>query len=166
MLPEDKEWKDPSEFGTAAIEEGPLPGPPTALTCPDCGGAIWEMVEGEVVRYRCHVGHAYTADSMVGAQAAFVEAALWSAVRALEEKAQLSRRLAERSRNRGLARLATRYADAEKSSEHASAAIRQLLLKGAADPVMAESGESQSADNGNSGNQAAWSHASTGGDIR
>jgi two-component system chemotaxis response regulator CheB len=142
MLPEDREVQDPAESGTAAIEDGPLPGPPTALTCPDCGGAIWEIVEGEVVRYRCHVGHAYTADSMVGAQAAFVEAALWSAVRALEEKAQLSRRLAERSAQRGLHRLASRYKEAEGNSENASAGIRQLLLKGAADPVTIESAES------------------------
>jgi two-component system chemotaxis response regulator CheB len=119
------------------------------------------MVDGDVVRYRCHVGHAYTTDSMIGAQSAFVEAALWSAVRALEEKAQLSRRLADRSRKRGLDRLASRYAEAERSSENASTAIRQLLLKGAADPVMAEGRESQSGENGNSGNQAAWSSAAS-----
>jgi two-component system chemotaxis response regulator CheB len=135
MLPEDEEVQDPAESGTAAIAEGPLPGSPTALTCPDCGGAIWEQVEGELVRYRCHVGHAYTVDSMIGAQAALVETALWTAVRALEEKAQLSRRLAERSRRRGLDRLAQRYAEGVQSAELGSSSIRQLLLKGTADPV-------------------------------
>ena len=161
MLPEDRYSQDPAESGTAAIEEGPLPGPPTALTCPDCGGAIWEIVEGEVVRYRCHVGHAYTTDSMVGAQAAFVEAALWSAVRALEEKAQLSRRLGERSRRRGLERLAQRYEQAVQTSEHASTAIRHLLLKGAADPVTADAAETRVAEDGrgNTGTQAGWAAA-------
>ena len=161
MLPEDRYSQDPAESGTAAIEEGPLPGPPTALTCPDCGGAIWEVVEGEVVRYRCHVGHAYTTDSMVGAQAAFVEAALWSAVRELEEKAQLSRRLGERSRRRGLERLAQRYEQAVQTSEHASTAIRHLLLKGAADPVTADAAETRVAEDGpgNTGTQAGWAAA-------
>jgi two-component system chemotaxis response regulator CheB len=140
MLPEEEEVQDPAESGTAAIADGPLPGPPTALTCPDCGGAIWEQAEGDVVRYRCHVGHAYTVDSMVGAQAALVETALWTAVRALEEKAQLSRRLAERSRKRGLHRLAQRYAEAVQSAELGSSSIRHLLLNGTADPVTAESG--------------------------
>jgi two-component system chemotaxis response regulator CheB len=140
MLPEDEEVQDPAESGTAAIEDGPLPGPPTALTCPDCGGAIWELVEGELVRYRCHVGHAYTADSMVGAQANAVEAALWTAVRALEEKAQLSRRLAERTRGRGLERLAQRYAEAMQAAELGSSSIRHLLLTGVADPVAGNGG--------------------------
>ena len=141
MLPEKEEVQDPAESGTAAIAEGPLPGPPTALTCPDCGGAIWEQVDGELVRYRCHVGHAYTVDSMVGAHAALVEAALWTAVRALEEKAQLSRRLAERSHSRGLDRLAHRYAEAVQSAELGSDAIRRLLLNGTADPVTSQTPE-------------------------
>jgi two-component system chemotaxis response regulator CheB len=155
MLPEEEEVQDPAESGTAAIEDGPLPGPPIALTCPDCGGAIWEMVEGELVRYRCHVGHAYTADSMVGAQAGVVESALWTAVRALEEKAQLSRRLAERSRKRGLERLAQRYVEAVQSAELGSEAIRHLLLTGAADPVTASGG-------GQRAEQAEWEASAAG----
>ena len=133
MLPEDQEDRDPAQAGTARIEDGPFPGPPTALTCPDCGGAIWENVSGNLVRYRCHVGHAYTADSMVDAQAAVVETALWTAVRALEEKGELSRKLAERTRSRGLDRLAARYQDAVESAERGSNAIRQLLLSGTAE---------------------------------
>jgi two-component system chemotaxis response regulator CheB len=86
---------------------------------------------------------------MVGAQAALVEAALWTAVRALEEKAQLSRRLEERSRKRGLKRLAERYAEAVQSAEFGSSSIRHLLLNGAADPVVNESA-------GASGEPAEW----------
>jgi two-component system chemotaxis response regulator CheB len=149
MLPEEEEVQDPAETGTAAIADGPLPGPPSTLTCPDCGGAIWEQAEGELVRYRCHVGHAYTVDSMVGAQAALVETALWTAVRALEEKAQLSRRLAERSRRRGLDRMAQRYAEAVRSAELGSSSIRHLLLNGTADSVTVENG-------GQAGEPAEW----------
>ncbi len=134
MLPEELEPRDPAEAGTAAVEEGPLPGPPTALSCPDCGGALWESINGNLVRYRCHVGHAYTADSMVAAQATVVEAAMWTAIRALQEKAELSRRLAERSERRGLDRMAARYRSAEEKAEGGSEAIRQLLLSGSAQP--------------------------------
>jgi two-component system chemotaxis response regulator CheB len=133
MLPEDHEPQDPAQAGTAAVEEGPLPGPPSALTCPECGGAIWESMDRELVRSRCHVGHAYTADSMAGAQASVVEAALWTAVRALEEKAELSRRLAERSRKRGMERLARRFEAAVENAELGSNAVRQLLLSGTAE---------------------------------
>ncbi len=136
MLPEDREPKDPAEVGTAAIEDGPLPGPPSPLSCPACGGALWELASEDLVRYRCHVGHAYTADSMVGAQASVVETALWTAMRALEEKAELSRRLAGRSQRRGLERLARRYEASTKNAERGSEAIRQLLLSGTAEPAI------------------------------
>lgn len=135
MLPEEDEVQDPAEVGTAAIAEGPLPGPPSPLTCPDCGGVLWEHVEGDLVRFRCHVGHAYTAESMVGAHAALVEEALWTAIRALEEKIELTQRLGKRSRRRGLQRLAERYDEAARLAEIGSSSIRHLLLNGTADPV-------------------------------
>jgi two-component system chemotaxis response regulator CheB len=134
MLPEDQKPQDPAEAGTMDIERGPLPGPPTALTCPECGGTLWELVNDNLMRYRCHVGHAYTSDSMVAAQADVLESALWTALRALEEKAELSRRLAGRIRQRGLERLALRYERAVENAERGSDTIRQLLLSGAAEP--------------------------------
>ena len=35
------------------------------LTCPDCGGNLFEVNYGKVLRYRCHTGHAFTADSLL-----------------------------------------------------------------------------------------------------
>jgi two-component system chemotaxis response regulator CheB len=96
---------------------------------------------------------------MVGAHAALVETALWTAVRALEEKAQLSRRLAERSRRRGLDRLAQRYAEAVQSAEHGSSSIRQLLLNGTADPVTSDGREQL-------GERVEWGAEVSGGDRR
>ena len=29
------------------------------LTCPDCHGALWEIRDKDLLRFRCHVGHAY-----------------------------------------------------------------------------------------------------------
>jgi two-component system chemotaxis response regulator CheB len=132
MIPEDLEPLDPAEAGTADIETGPLPGPPTALTCPDCGGTLWELVSGDLVRYRCHVGHAYSSGSLVSAQADTLESALWSALRALEEKAELSRRMAERIGKHGIERLALRYRKAVRDAERGSDVLRQLLLDGSA----------------------------------
>jgi two-component system chemotaxis response regulator CheB len=42
-----------------ALETGALRAPPSPFTCPDCGGTLWELNEGSLVRYRCHVGHSF-----------------------------------------------------------------------------------------------------------
>jgi two-component system, chemotaxis family, protein-glutamate methylesterase/glutaminase len=77
----------------------PVTGPPTAFSCPECNGPLWEIDEGQVVRYRCRVGHAFSEDSLIIEQGSAVEAALWSALEALEERAEF------------LARVAARYGD-------------------------------------------------------
>jgi two-component system chemotaxis response regulator CheB len=71
-------------------------GPPSPFTCPECSGPLWELKDGAVVRYRCRVGHSYSEDSMVIEQGGAVEAALWSALEALEERAEFLRRVADR----------------------------------------------------------------------
>jgi two-component system chemotaxis response regulator CheB len=87
---------DVAQQGTNALVTGELPGPPSGLTCPECGGAIWELAHGKRLQFRCHVGHAYTADGMIDEQSKALEAALWTALRALEESAALRRRVAQR----------------------------------------------------------------------
>ncbi|HWT02244.1 MAG TPA: chemotaxis protein CheB [Pyrinomonadaceae bacterium] len=57
----------------------------TTYTCPECHGSLWELREGGMLRFRCHTGHALSAESMVAEQSEQLEAALWSALRALEE---------------------------------------------------------------------------------
>ena len=74
---------------------GPL-GRPSAFTCPSCRGALWELEEGGHLRYRCHTGHAFTQQSMLIDQTIALEESLYTALRAVEEKAAALRRLAER----------------------------------------------------------------------
>lgn len=82
----------------ARLLQGPRrpDGPATGFTCPECNGALWELREGGLVRHRCRVGHAYAEQTMVDAQGATVEAALWSALEALEERHELLQRIATR----------------------------------------------------------------------
>jgi two-component system chemotaxis response regulator CheB len=63
------------------------------LACPDCHGVMWEIDEGDLIRYRCHVGHTYTAELMSVALDENLRRALGSALRALEERRGLARRL-------------------------------------------------------------------------
>ena len=71
-------------------------GPPTAFVCPECNGPLWETKAGPSLQFRCHVGHAYSPDSLLADHADGLERALWSAVRTFDEQAALLRRLGER----------------------------------------------------------------------
>jgi two-component system, chemotaxis family, protein-glutamate methylesterase/glutaminase len=71
-------------------------GPPSGMTCPECSGPLWEASDNGVTRFRCRVGHAYSEAVLVEAKGGEVEAALWGAVEALEEHAELLRKVASR----------------------------------------------------------------------
>lgn len=67
-----------------------------ALTtiCPECGGVLAEREEAGVTQWECRVGHRYSSESLVNAQAEAVEAALWAAIRGLEDHGALLERTA------------------------------------------------------------------------
>ena len=68
------------------------------FTCPECHGALWELRDRPMLRFRCHVGHAYTADAVLAAQGEEVERRLGTLLRAHQERAALARRMAEAER--------------------------------------------------------------------
>src|SRR5687767_13985737 len=51
------------------------------FNCPGCVGVLWQVAEGKALRFRCHVGHAYTASSLHAAQSAKIDETLWVALR-------------------------------------------------------------------------------------
>lgn len=59
------------------------------ISCPDCGGPLWQIEQDQVLRFRCHIGHGFTAAALLDSQASEVERALWVALRTLEERARL-----------------------------------------------------------------------------
>ncbi|RYY21043.1 MAG: chemotaxis protein CheB [Cytophagaceae bacterium] len=59
------------------------------LTCPDCGGNLWEVDHGQVLRYRCHTGHAFTAGALAESSQHALEETLWVALRMMEERHNL-----------------------------------------------------------------------------
>jgi two-component system chemotaxis response regulator CheB len=118
-------------LGTDEREEGH----PSVYGCPDCGGVLWEKVDGQLLRYRCRVGHAFTPESLLDAQTNGLETALWAALRALSEMEQQARGLADRMQSRGHARLAERFiAQAEDAAQRASVIRLVLVEPGASIP--------------------------------
>jgi two-component system chemotaxis response regulator CheB len=82
----------------------------SVLSCPDCGGVMWEVDDGPVSRFRCHVGHAYTADLMSLALDDSLRRALAMALRVLDERAGLVERLRQQDTDRGRHDLASSWA--------------------------------------------------------
>lgn len=130
----------PSSKSTAAEEEMPQQekpdkadleasptdekeGTPSTFACPECHGVLWEVKEGELLRFRCRVGHGYTADALRIAMSEATEDALWASMRALEEKAALLRRMVPRSGRQ----LATSYAEQAEACERHAKSIRDIL---------------------------------------
>ena len=105
------------------------PGVLAPFGCPDCGGTLWELREGDLVRFRCRVGHAWTSEALLASQSETLDAALWTALRALEENAALSQQLADRARKRNNMRIAERMADNAALAERRAATIREVLLR-------------------------------------
>ena len=68
-------------------------GTPAAMSCPDCDGPLWEVSTEGPLRYRCHVGHALSAQTMLAGQDASLEQAWWVALRTLEERARMLRKM-------------------------------------------------------------------------
>lgn len=86
-------------------------GAPSVYTCPDCGGTLWELDTQATLRFRCRTGHAFSQRSLLSSQTNTVEAALWSAIRILEERRDLLRRIAGRAENTGDNRTSARLRD-------------------------------------------------------
>jgi two-component system chemotaxis response regulator CheB len=112
---------------STAIEAEEL-GPPSGYTCRNCNGGLMAVSDDN---FRCWVGHAWTADSLLRARDAEVEGALWIAVRSLQEKANLSRKLAETTGTRGMSH---RYSAMADEAEHAMSVLRERLSESYREP--------------------------------
>jgi two-component system chemotaxis response regulator CheB len=103
----------------------------SVLTCPECGGSLWQVTGAELIRYRCHVGHVYNGDVLLAEKTEALEAALWAAVRMFKERGVLARQVAAKERSRGDATGAERFEEQAELAERYGKLIQQYVLEGA-----------------------------------
>ncbi len=116
-----------ASLDSEALESDVRPGRLSSFTCPECHGPLWEVENGDLVRYRCRVGHAFSARTLVIEQAQAVERALWIGLRSLEENAALLRRLANRAQAHQSHHSAHRFQERADEIEANAEAIRSTL---------------------------------------
>jgi two-component system chemotaxis response regulator CheB len=114
------------------------------FACPDCHGVMWEIDEGQLVRYRCHVGHAYSEETMSLALDENVRRGLGSAVRALEERRELARKLQEQSERGGQKMLAESWSRRAHEFEKELIVIRDAIRR--LDDIAAKAGTDAAAE--------------------
>ena len=129
-----KQEADMAELDAGSIHSHERPGRPSGFSCPECHGTLFELSEGQLIRFRCRTGHAYSAESLMAEQGANLEAAMYAAMTALKERSALADRLAERARERGHDITARQFAEQAKDAEAQAALIRQALLAVEAGP--------------------------------
>ena len=99
------------------------------FTCPECHGALWEIPEGDMLRYRCHVGHAFTADTVLSALNGEVDTMLETLLRSHEERAALAHLMAERERGRNRNSLAGQLEGRAREYEEDAEVIRRMVSR-------------------------------------
>jgi len=124
-----------------ALEAGVMQlGSPTPYTCPDCHGVLLAVKDGELLRFRCHTGHAFTLRSLQEAQSESTDFVLWNAMRSLEDKEVLLRAVATQHLQEGNAQEAARLQVVAHSVARHAATLRRLIEQ--AEPP-ASAGEAQ-----------------------
>jgi len=123
--------------GLSSITSDELRVPAAGYGCPSCGGSLFEIAGTAGPRYRCRIGHAWSPNSLLDEQALALEGALWMALRALEEKSALSRRMAEARVGRRSS-TGVRFRDIADEAEAAGATIRDLIARIGASGVTVE----------------------------
>jgi two-component system chemotaxis response regulator CheB len=111
------------------IADDNRPGQPSVFGCPECGGVLWELEENGFLRFRCRVGHAYTARVLDTEQLHATEVALWSALRALEESAGLHERMADRASQSRQSGAADRFRERADSTRENAKILREFLTR-------------------------------------
>jgi two-component system chemotaxis response regulator CheB len=115
--------EDPPE-GESMLDESRDQGP-SEFTCPECGGTLW-LSDGEPMRFRCRVGHSFSSESLLLGKDSAVENAVWAAIVALEERADLSQRLLRRAAGKTKERMARRYEMEIRRCQQGAATLRRL----------------------------------------
>jgi two-component system chemotaxis response regulator CheB len=140
---------DPLSPEPTGARHGPGDEPPVehgmTSVCPECGGVLTERREAGMEQWKCRVGHRYSPESLADAQAENVEAALWAAVRVLEDRAGLLERMALQAESRHQPRTANSFRRRGESATTQAALVREVLTKAATTtlrPVAAEDPES------------------------
>jgi two-component system chemotaxis response regulator CheB len=101
----------------------------TPFTCPDCHGALARLAEGELIRFRCHTGHAYTASTLLAELSTSVEEMLWQGMRGMEEMNLLLQNIEKHLKELGHRKQAAIFKDKAEEAAHRARIIHDSIFR-------------------------------------
>jgi len=104
-------------------------GTPSALACPECHGALTQFEEGKLLRFRCHTGHAHTAESLLASIQDNVEKSMWEVMRGMEENNILLESMAQQLERDQQHTLASRYREQSRRFQQQAKAVQEAILE-------------------------------------
>ncbi len=114
---------------TSAFESGVMKlGVLTPFTCPECHGVMSRLSDGNIQRYRCHTGHAFSADALLAGVTENIEDSLYNVIRVVEESIMLLNHLGDHFAEVNQPKLAAVYFKKAKEAEARAQIIRQVAL--------------------------------------
>ena len=125
--------EDPLKAGVGEFGE------PSAFACPECHGVLMQLEEGGRIRFRCHTGHAYSAESLLADIRDQIEVQLWNAIRAMQEGDILMRALATHADESHGATSASTLRERAAELHQQADVLRQMVTSGVT-PVHAVDG--------------------------
>jgi hypothetical protein len=93
------------------------------VSCPTCGGVL----EGQAT-VRCKRGHEFSVDELAGLQPQLIDVALWTAIRVLEDSANVDAHLAARATDRGHHDVSASYRASRSQKAELAGIIRRICL--------------------------------------
>jgi two-component system chemotaxis response regulator CheB len=133
-VPSDEDEKTKHEVHIAkereALEEGILEfGHLSPFTCPECHGVLTMLREDLITRFRCHTGHAFSAETLLESAVEAIEARLWDAVRAVDETVMLLNHLGQELAKAGKSAVAERCFDKAREAHERMAPVRDKAIE-------------------------------------
>ena len=113
-----------SAFNAGVMQLGEL----SPFTCPECHGVLTLLKDGNITRYRCHTGHAFSTDSLLAAVTEKMEDSMYSAIRSIEEGVMLLNHIGDHLAEANQPKLAALYFRKAKDANERAALIRKAVL--------------------------------------
>ncbi len=114
-------------------------GEKSIYACPDCGGGLWDITKqnagvkdkvgkAKSDRYRCHIGHSYSEKDLVVKQGEILESTLWIALRIMEERSNLLKKMEDDNNKKGLSKMATSYREKGEHIQFHVGKMKEILF--------------------------------------